>query len=131
MDPARDIAHIRAGSRVGREAENVVSDDDRKRAAHRALEDRILDGDGRTSADQRARAFNNAEIPTPLQALIGKVVTRPTQVNDADFAEAKAAGFTEDQLFELVISAAVGQSARLYDAGLAALTEATSNEEAR
>jgi alkylhydroperoxidase family enzyme len=59
-----------------------------------------------------------------LHALIDKVATRPTQVTDADFAAAKASGFSEDQLFELVISAAVGQSARLYEAGLAALAEA-------
>ena len=56
-----------------------------------------------------------------------KVATRPTQITDADFAAAKASGFSEDQGFELVISAAVGQSARLYEAGLAALAEATVN----
>lgn len=49
---------------------------------------------------------------------IGKVATGPTQVTEADFAAAKAQGFSEDQLFELVICAAIGQSARLYDAGL-------------
>jgi hypothetical protein len=48
---------------------------------------------------------------------------------DADFAAARAAGFTEDELFELVICAAVGQSARLYDAGLAALADAITHEE--
>ncbi|MDZ5447430.1 hypothetical protein U2F26_32790 [Micromonospora sp. 4G57] len=89
--------------------------------------DRILKGEGRTSPEQRARAFNNADIPPPLHALIDKVATRPTQVTDADFDAAKAAGFSEDQLFELVISASVGQSARLYEAGLAALAEATGN----
>jgi alkylhydroperoxidase family enzyme len=64
-----------------------------------------------------------------LHTLIGKVATSPAQVTDADFAAAKAAGFSEDQLFELVISAAVGQSARQYEAGLAALAEATGNRE--
>ena len=54
---------------------------------------------------------------------------RPTQVTDADFAAARAAGFSEDQLFELVICAAVGQSARLYDTGLAALADAVGEEE--
>lgn len=104
--------------------------EDKKRAAHRALVDRVLNGKGTTSADQRARAFHNADVPPPLHALIDKVATRPTQVTDADLAAAKASGFSEDQLFELVISAAVGQSARLYDAGLAALAEATGSEEA-
>ncbi|MCC3331225.1 hypothetical protein [Nocardia abscessus] len=103
---------------------------DKKHAAHRALVDRVLNGRGTASRDQRARAFHNADVPPPLHALIDRVATRPVQVTDADFAAAKAAGFSEDQLFELVISAAVGQSTRLYDAGLAALAEATGSEEA-
>ena len=102
-----------------------MPDEDKKRAAFQALVDRVLNGEGRTAAEQRARAFNNADIAPPVDALISKVATRPAQVTDADFAAAKAAGFSEDQLFELVISAAVGQSARLYEAGLAALAEAT------
>jgi alkylhydroperoxidase family enzyme len=64
-----------------------------------------------------------------LDALIDKVATRPAQVTDADFAAAKASGCSEDQLLELVICAAVGQSARLYEAGLAALAEATTSGE--
>jgi alkylhydroperoxidase family enzyme len=59
-----------------------------------------------------------------LDALVGKVATSPAQVTDADFAAARASGCSEDQIFELVVSAAVGQSARLYEAGLAALAEA-------
>jgi alkylhydroperoxidase family enzyme len=102
-----------------------MADDDKKRAAFRALVDRVLNGEGRAPAEQRAQAFRNDGLPPPLQALAGKVVMSPVQVTEADFDAAKAAGFTEDQLFELVICAAVGQSSRLYDAGLAALAEAT------
>jgi len=116
---------VKADSRGGEEAAAAVPDEDKKRAAQRALVDRILNGEGRTSPQQRARAFHNADIPPPLHALIDKVATRPSQVTDADFDAAEAAGFSEDHLFELVISAAVGQSARLYEAGLAALAEAT------
>ena len=103
--------------------------EDKKRAAYRALQDRILTGEGRASAEQRARAFGNAGLDPPLDGLLGKVATRPTQVTDADFAAARAAGCTEDELFELVVCAAVGQSARLYDAGLAALADAGAGAE--
>ena len=109
----------------------MVPEEDKKRAAHRALVDRILNAEGRASAQQRAQAFGNADMFLPLGTLISKVATRPAQVTDADFAAAQAAGFTEDQLFELVIAAAVGQSARLYEAGLAALAEAAGHEEGR
>lgn len=107
-----------------------MPDEDKKRAAHRALVDRVLNGTGRAAARQRAQAFGNEGLAPPLDALIGKVADRPAQVTEADFAAATAAGYTEDQLFELVICAAVGRSARLYEAGLAALAEATADGEA-
>jgi hypothetical protein len=109
----------------------VVLTDDKKRAAFRALQDRVLNGEGKASPEQRARAFGNTGLCPPLDGLLGKVVTRPVQVTDADFAAARAAGFSEDELFELVVCAAVGQSARLYDAGLAALAGAVAGEEDR
>ena len=103
--------------------------EDNKRAAFRALQDRIVNGEGRASPKQRARAFSNAGLSPPLDGLLGKVATRPAHVTDADFAAARAAGVGEDELFELVICAAVGQSARVYDAGLAALADAVAGEE--
>ena len=73
-------------------------DNDKKRAAHRALVDRLLNGAGRASAEQRAHAFSNDRLSPPLDALIGKVATRPGQISEADFAAARASGFSEDQL---------------------------------
>jgi hypothetical protein len=107
----------------------AVLTEDKKRAAYQALQDRVLNGEGRASPEQRARAFSNVGLSQPLDGLLGKVATRPTQVTDADFAAARAAGLSEDELFELVICAAVGQSTRLYDAGLAALADAVAGEE--
>jgi alkylhydroperoxidase family enzyme len=94
------------------------------------LQDRIVNGQGMASPEQRARAFRNSGLSKPLDGLLGKVATRPTLVTDADFASARAAGFSDDEVFELVICAAVGQSARQYDAGLAALADAVATGEA-
>lgn len=101
-----------------------------EQATFRALVDRVLTGAGRAPAEQRARAFSNDGLAPPLDVLIGKVARRPAEVTDADFAAAKVSGVSEDQLFELVICAAVGQSARLYEAGLAALAEAAGSGDA-
>ncbi|NVI90588.1 hypothetical protein [Actinomadura sp. BRA 177] len=101
-----------------------MSDVDRKRVAHRELVDRVLQGEGRASVEQRARAFGNEGLSSPLDVLIGKVVGGAAQVTETDLAAVKAAGYSEDQVFELVVCAAVGQSDRLYAAGLAALAEA-------
>jgi hypothetical protein len=91
---------------------------------HKPLVNRILHGVGLASADLRARAFENGELPEPLRRLLDKVATQSALVTDADFAAATDAGFSDDQLFEFVICAAVGASTRQYEAGLAALADA-------
>lgn len=95
-----------------------------ERALVRAVEQRILTGPGMAPPDMRTKAFKNSDLNEPLSTLVDKVASRSFQVTDRDFAAAIAAGFTEDQLFELVICAAVGASSRLYQAGSAALAEA-------
>lgn len=98
--------------------------EDSKRSIHERLVNRILQGPGQAPADLRRQAFANGELPEPLRLLLEKVVRRSAEVTDADFAAALEAGFTEDQLFELVVCATVGESSRQYEAGLAALGEA-------
>lgn len=103
--------------------------EDQKRAVHRQLVDRILNGPGQAPADLRASAFDNAGLPEPLRPLLVKATTKSFQVTDADFATAKAAGFSDDQLFELVVCAAVGAATRQYEAGLTALADAIARTE--
>lgn len=86
-----------------------MADDNKKRAAYRALVDRVLNGAGKVSKEQRALAFGDESTDPALRTLIGKVATSPAQVTDADFAAAKAAGYSEDQLFELVVAAYVSK----------------------
>ena len=96
-----------------------------KQALVSTLEQRILTGPGMALPELRAKAFGDRELPEALAVLVHKVARRSVEVTDADFGAALAAGFTEDQLFELVICAAVGESSRQYQAGLAALVEAS------
>lgn len=98
-----------------------------KRRPQRALVARILDGDGRASRGARLAAFRNEVTDEPLRTLVNKVATEPARVTDADVAAVKAAGVAEDEVFELVICAAVGQATRQYEAALAALAEAGAN----
>jgi alkylhydroperoxidase family enzyme len=97
-----------------------------KQALVGAIEQRILNGPGAASPELRAKAFAADDLPEPLATLLDKVARRSFQVTDADFTAALEAGFGEDQLFELVICAAAGESGRQYRAGLAALAEASS-----
>ena len=96
--------------------------------ARKALVARILEGDGRASHAQRRAAFNNAGLPEPLTGLIDKVTKRAYTVTDEDIAAAKASGFSEDQIFEIVVCAALGQATRNYETALAALGAAAGKE---
>jgi alkylhydroperoxidase family enzyme len=89
-----------------------------------ALVSRILEGDGRASHAQRRAAFDNRGLPEPLAMLIEKVINHAYKVTDQDIAATRASGFSEDQIFELVVCAAIGQATRQYEAALAALKAA-------
>jgi alkylhydroperoxidase family enzyme len=98
--------------------------EDKKRTAHSALVIRVLEGDGRASRDARRAAFENAGLGEPLRTLIDKVARHPTRVTDEDIAAVLASGESEDQIFELVVCAAIGAATRQYEAALHTLEEA-------
>jgi len=94
--------------------------------ARRALLARILDGEGRTPSTQRRAAFENSSssMIEPLRSLIDKVASGASAVTDDDVADAVATGLSEDEVFELVVCAAVGEAERQYDAARTALEAA-------
>jgi hypothetical protein len=49
----------------------------------------------------------------------------PESIRKEDIAAVKASGLSEDQIFELVVCAAIGQATRQYDTAFAALDTAT------
>jgi alkylhydroperoxidase family enzyme len=90
-----------------------------------ALIVRILEGPGTAPAAERRAAFADAGLDGPVATLVGKVARHASRITDADVAAARATGRSEDQIFELVVCAAVGQATRQHDAALAALDAAT------
>lgn len=93
--------------------------------ARKALTSRILDGDGKAPTAERDAAFNNTGLAEPPATLVDKVARHASALIDNDFAAAKNSGRNEDQLFEIVVCAAVGAASRQYDTALAALAAAT------
>ena len=91
---------------------------------HQSLVSRVLDREGRASRAERRAAFDNATLTDPIDGLLSKVAKHPTQITDDDIAAVKASGVSEDQIFELVVCAALGQATRQYRNALAALTMA-------
>ena len=99
------------------------------KTAHKALLSRVLEGEGRASREQRRGAFDNAGLDEPMRTLISEIAEHPTSVTDEDFAAARASGLSEDQIFEMVVCAAIGQATRQYNKAIAALEAAGKRSE--
>ena len=72
---------------------------------------------------QRLRDASQPERPTPpeLAPYLEKVRLHAYRVTDGDVDALKAAGFSEDEIFEHTVSAAVSAGLERLDAGLRAL----------
>jgi len=95
-----------------------------------AVVERALRGPGTASTAARRAAFDNQGVDSPARALVDRVAQRAWTVTDEDVAGTKAAGVSEDQIFELAVCAALGQATRQIEAGLAALEAATTRDTA-
>ena len=92
--------------------------------AQAALITRVLDGDGRASPSQRRAAYDNASLAEPVGTLIDKVSNYAYRVSDDDIVAVRASGLSDDEIFELVVCAAIGEASRQYNAAVAALESA-------
>jgi alkylhydroperoxidase family enzyme len=94
---------------------------------HACLRDRVLqsvlDGPGETGAAVRKAAAAGKGVPADLQPLVDKIHRHAYKVTDEDLAHLKAT-YPDDQLFEIVVSAALGASRNRLMAGLEALDDA-------
>jgi len=96
-----------------------------------AVVDRVLNGPGRTTAGARRAAFDNSGVDERARALVDKVARHAWKVTDEDIAAATRAGLSDDEIFELVIGAALGEASRQLESALAALDEPTESAGAR
>jgi hypothetical protein len=97
------------------------------RQARKALASRILEGDGKASPSERRAAFNNNGRAGAPGALGDKIAKHAYRVTDQDITAARASGLSEDQVFEIVVCAAIGQASRQYVTALAALDAAAAD----
>jgi alkylhydroperoxidase family enzyme len=88
------------------------------------LRNRVLDGPGTLRNETRRAAFSGAELPGTIGAYVDKVRHCAYDVTDDDVAAVRAAGLSEDEVFELTIAAALGAGTERLDAGLRAMGQA-------
>jgi hypothetical protein len=95
--------------------------------ARQALLRRVLEGDGKASLADRRAAFNNSALAEPVRRLVNKVAGNPRGIAEEDINRATQSGLSEDQIFEIVVCAAIGQASRQYDSAKAAFETAREN----
>lgn len=70
-------------------------------------------------------ARSEGEIPPELRAYVDRVAQHAYKTTDEDIAALTAAGWSEDQVFELTLAAALGAGLTRFERGLAALRKAS------
>jgi alkylhydroperoxidase family enzyme len=83
--------------------------------------DAVLDGTGTLDPGVRRAAASGGDVPEALRAYVDKVARHAYKVTDEDVAALRAAGYSEDQIFELTVSCAVGAGLRRREAGFRAI----------
>ena len=97
-----------------------------------ALIDGVLTDPGTTGSDLRrlvaARAgalsggqAADASVPEALSDWVAKVAQHAYKTTDQDVASLRAAGYSEDQIFEVTVAAAVGASRARLERALEAI----------
>jgi hypothetical protein len=95
---------------------------DRLAALADATRRAVLDGPGSVDASIR-RQVADGEPPPDLAALVHKIRNHAYRVTDAEI-DALRARYTEDQLFEIIIAAAVGAAGHRLRRAMAAVEQA-------
>lgn len=98
------------------------------RRVHQNLVERLLDGEGRAPGHLRRSAFDNEGLTGTLGNLTEKVAFNAAAITDQDIVTVRQSGLSEDQIFEIVVCAAVGHAARQYESAIDALTVAANEE---
>ena len=83
----------------------------------------VLRGPGASDPALRAAAADGAGLPPDLRPLVEKIHAHAYRITDDDVARLRGA-YDDDQLFEIIVSAALGASDKRLRAGLRALDDA-------
>ncbi len=99
---------------------------DRHREAFEALQTAILDGDRRAvaPAEVRRAAAERSGVPERFAAYVDTIHDHAYKVSDRTVTDLRAAGASQDDVFEVTISAAFGAARARLEAGLAAVRDA-------
>lgn len=95
---------------------------------HSSLVARVLGGEGLASPEIRRAAFDNEGLAEPIGQFVEKVAHNARTVTDADISTLRKTGLSEDQIYEIVVCAALGQATRQFKNALVALSAAAGGD---
>jgi AhpD family alkylhydroperoxidase len=81
----------------------------------------VLEAPATTDPALRAAAAAGGPLPEPWRSYATTVRDASYAITDADIDRLTSAGYTEDEIFEVTVAAAVGAALRSFDAGRRAL----------
>src|SRR5262245_62162608 len=89
----------------------------------------VLDGPGEVEPSLRRAAASGAGVTADLQPLVEKIHKHAYRVTDQDIANLQGT-YSDDRLFEIIVSGALGASRKRLLAGIQALEAAGEAEDA-
>lgn len=91
---------------------------------HKKLRYAVLDAPVTEGAALRRAAYCAEGLPEPLSGYVEKLRRHAHRVQDDDIERVRQAGYSEVQIFEVTIAAALGAGDERLRVGLSALNEA-------
>lgn len=98
--------------------------DSRYPQLHRKLRRAVLELPACLHATLRRAAYDGTDATEPLRELVETLRRHAYRLQDSDIERVRRAGYSDDQIFEITIAAALGAGDRRLHAGLSALNEA-------
>ncbi|MGE5802247.1 MAG: hypothetical protein ACM358_08300 [Gemmatimonadota bacterium] len=81
----------------------------------------VLQTPGDTTPEMRRTALERGAAPGSLGPYVSNVARQAYKITDAEVAQLRRAGHSDDSLFEITVAAAVGAALHRLDRGMAAL----------
>ena len=88
------------------------------------LRSAVLDAPATADAALRRAAYCGDGLAEPLSGYVEKLRRHASRVHDRDIERGHGAGYSEDQIFEVTIAAALGAGDARLRVGLSAVNEA-------
>jgi alkylhydroperoxidase family enzyme len=88
------------------------------------LRARVLEGPGELDREIRLAAAERGDLPDKLAAYVARLHDEAYKIGDGDLAALIEAGYSEDQIFELTVSVALGAGLARLEAVKRAMEEA-------